>query len=565
MPCKGSMRNFNFCLHTVKEKEGYDRDTAGKVCGKIQQNIDKDEHELSAAQQCPSSEWTSLKCPCKKSKDTELKEGIKAEKEHAKTLESLGVPKEKVKEAEKKIAEDHLTEQPDYYARLEQMEAPDFWMRLKIQKPPVTFKKADTTRITPKDEKEIRNLRLKSQLSPAIHDLKEVQEALNKDSSKEWNINLEELLRSEREFSGTFHKPVIDKEDDIIPVSAMDEAMSDYMILPAICEVHTERVIGIIVKVWRNGEDEYKFLGKIKPTHDCDDVWKKIQKGEYDGLSIGGKRIKFSHECSIPSGIRPSPCVTQKLDVFNVSVCSKPVNPEATVDAIAKSEDLLVFDLTRNFITQEPTHITKGGNMGDTDVSAIDKGEYITKSDISELTKAITGLQKSFESHFESLTTPHPQHIQGKEHSTENTMHKDEDPDPDPDPRKRVRKDEDPDEDPGRRMKKDEGPDPDPGRGRRVKKDEDPDPDPKRMRKSSDYIGSDEVSTLRKSFDAVISERDEYIAALEERLNGMEKKFDETVVRKGGQPVIIPEEMKEGDPLATSNMALIQALGRTAE
>ena len=203
--------------------------------------------------------------------------------------------------------------------------------------------------------------------------------------------------------------------------------------------------------------------------------------------------------------------------------------------------------------------------MGDTDVSAIDKGEYITKSDISELTKAITGLQKSFERHFESLTTPHPQHIQGKEHSTENTMHKDEDPDPDPDPRKRVRKDEDPDEDPGRRMKKDEGPDPDPGRGRRVKKDEDPDPDPKRMRKSSDYIGSDEVSTLRKSFDAVISERDEYIAALEERLNGMEKKFDETVVRKGGQPVIIPEEMKEGDPLATSNMALIQALGRTAE
>jgi phage head maturation protease len=253
------------------------------------------------------------------------------------------------------------------------MEKPDFWRLLKAKRKDETedypkwhtaqfykaIKKADMnqTDTDQLDEKEIKNLRLKSKLSPSIKNLKEVQEVQKDDIKKEWGLNIEEMLKSDRQFEGTFHKPVIDKENDIIPASAMDRAMDDFMILPTLQEVHTERTVGIIVKAWKTSDDEYKFVGKIKPGDDCDDVWKKIQKGEYDGLSIGGRRIRYSKDCSIPSSIRTTPCVTHKLKLYNVSVCSSPVNPEATVDSVAKAEDEVVLDLTETLIKAESSEL----------------------------------------------------------------------------------------------------------------------------------------------------------------------------------------------------------------
>lgn len=251
--------------------------------------------------------------------------GQKVEMEHKDTLIKLGVPEDKLMEAAKMIASDHIKEDPEYYKHLKEMEE--------------KFAKAqDNPTNTPQMkeiESEIRQLRLKSKLSPGKEDLKEVQE-VHKDVSKEWMLNLTEMLKSDRVFSGTFHKPVIDKENDIIPASAMDRAMDDFMILPTLQEVHTERTVGIITKAWKTGDDEYKFEGVIKPGDDCDDVWQKIKKGEYDGLSIGGRRTKYSKECAIPSLIRDTPCVTHRLKLYNVSVCSSPVNPEATVDDVNK-------------------------------------------------------------------------------------------------------------------------------------------------------------------------------------------------------------------------------------
>lgn len=550
MPCKGSMRNFDFCLKTVKRKQGYDQSTAEAVCGKIRANIGKDEHELKAPQQKPVSEWTSLK---KMKISSQLKEGTKAEGEHAKTLESIGIPKEKITEAQKKIAQDHLTEQPDYYARLEEMEAPDFWSRLKtrpsisVRNPEIRKSDMKNTDTDETDEKEIKDLRLKSKLSPSKHDLKEVHEEITKQNfEKEWDLNIEEILKSDREFEGTFHKPVIDRENDIIPATAMDKAMDDFMVLPTLQEVHTERTVGLIVKAWKTSDDEYKFKGKIKPGDDCNDVWDKIVKGQYDGLSIGGRRIRYSKDCSIPSSIRTTPCVTHKLKLYNVSVCSSPVNPEATVESVSKAEDdNLVFDLTETLIKAKPTElnsIRKGEeNMDEQNTEVVSKSdedpEVITKSDIAELTKAVTDLNKSFGRYFSSLTTPQPQHLGGKKarHAT-STLHKDEDPDPDPD--------EDPE--PKRRVRKDEDPDPDP--------DEDPEPK-RRVRKAEDEPGINGIEDLRKSFDDVITERDEYIAALEERV----AKMEEQTIRKGGTAVVIPDQLDANDPLL-KNMSNLDVL-----
>jgi HK97 family phage prohead protease len=481
----------------------------------------------------------------------------------------------------KKIASEHIDEIPDYYDRLEVMENPDFWNRLKVKKArrvscncpkdepelqeykrrlgvklfnfasPVLhprqrdvlygkedgsmIHKADVFQTDPDDpeqEREIRNLKLRSKLSPTKNDLKEVQEVHKDDDIlKSWELDIQEMLKSEREFTGTFHKPVVDNENDIIPATAMDKAMDDFMTLPMLQEVHTERPVGIITKTWRTDDDEYKFVGKIKPTKDCDDVWKKIQNGEYDGLSIGGRRIKYSQDCSIPSSIRTTPCVTHKLKLYSVSVCSKPVNPEATVAAVAKSDDKLVFDLTEMLLKAETTVSNQStSNDGESDVMTETDGtrgvsksdDDITKSDIAELTKAIgeftkaaDALVKSFEGfevgHYHATqrdppATPGASPV--KMHGAESSLKKDEDPDEDPDP--------------------------DPG---------------KKFMKAEDTVS--EVDAIRKAYDAKIAD-------LEAKI----EKMGEKVIQKGGNAVIIPQQLADGDPLkkALTNMDILDGV-----
>jgi len=358
MPFAG-FKNFDACLAQMEGSEGYSSESAHKVCGKLKAKLEK----------------------------SEVSQGTKVEMEHTSDPEKA-----------KKIASDHLKELPDYYERLKVMEKPAFWNMLKAGDLPRAKKKKDEWKTknpvpmpqyesdtrpaqkcdkamaagdcstagssmmhpvadgTPGDmkckscrirkadidhidedeseESEIRQLRLKSKLSPTKRDLKEL--TVVKDSEREWILDLDVLMKSDREFSGTFHKPVVDKENDLIPASAMDKAMEDFMVFPTLQEVHTERPIGIITRVWKNSEDEYGLEGLVKPGADCDDVWNKIKKGEYDGLSIGGRRIKYSKDCSIPSAIRETPCVTHKLKLYNVSVCSSPVNPEASIDEVNK-------------------------------------------------------------------------------------------------------------------------------------------------------------------------------------------------------------------------------------
>ena len=488
-----------------------------------------------------------------KIKKDQLEAGKKVEAEHAKTLKDAGVPEGKIKEAEAKIAQDHIEEIDDYYVRLNEMEKPDFWSHFNIKKDelpraqpkkkewsgkpgdpvpipqyesdhkpiekcPCKIEKADTEQTDPDDpeqEKEIRELRLKSKLSPRIKDLKEVQEVDKGDVKREWALDLAGMLASDREISGTFHKPVIDKENDIIPASAMDKAMDDFMILPTLQEVHTERTVGIITKAWKTGDDEYKFEGKIKPGDDCDDVWKKVKNGEYDGLSIGGRRTKYSKDCSIPSSIRTTPCVTHRLKLYNVSVCSSPVNPEANIDEVnkvAKSAETIKKAETTESNVIHATYDGVKKPMDENDASGVSKSDddLIVKADIDELTKAlgefsksVEELNKSFASHFASLTKPQPQSLGGHVKKVENTMKKAE--------------------------------------------------DEEEVQKSDDEMDYDPLETITKAYDSKI-------AALEEKISKME----ETRIQKGGQAVIIPEQVGKDDPIL-SNLSVLGALGRVAK
>jgi hypothetical protein len=139
----------------------------------------------------------------------------------------------------------------------------------------------------------------------------------------EWEFNFAAILSSPRKIKGTYHVPKIDKDNEIITEGAMDSAMPDYMHLPIISEYHKERPIGLVLKSWKTADLEYQFEGVIKSTRDCDDVWQKVQLGEYDMLSIAGRRTESTSECSLPTHMRDSPCITHGLRLDSISTCDE--------------------------------------------------------------------------------------------------------------------------------------------------------------------------------------------------------------------------------------------------
>ncbi|CAK0771327.1 hypothetical protein CCP3SC15_420025 [Gammaproteobacteria bacterium] len=155
----------------------------------------------------------------------------------------------------------------------------------------------------------------------------------------EWGFNVNDILTSPRKITGTFHVPTVDKDNEIITEGAMDAAMEDYMHLPIISEYHKERPIGIVTKSWKTNDGKYQFEGMIKSTTDCDDVWEKVQKGEYDMLSIAGKRTESSEECTMHPLMRGTgkPCVTKGLRLDSISACDDGARNPLTSLEMAKA------------------------------------------------------------------------------------------------------------------------------------------------------------------------------------------------------------------------------------
>jgi hypothetical protein len=148
----------------------------------------------------------------------------------------------------------------------------------------------------------------------------------------------------------------------------------------------------------------------------------------------------------------------------------------------------------------------------------VESDDVITKSDISELTKAIDDLTKSFAGHFAKLTASQPQKLGGGHaKKVTNTFSKDEE----------------------------EGETPD------IQKDEMTYEPVMDVRKADDV--KVDVEAIQKAYDTKISELTERIAKME----------NEKIV-KGTNAVVIPEHLEKDDPIL-SNTSLFGGLGRIAK
>jgi len=171
-----------------------------------------------------------------------------------------------------------------------------------------------------------------SEPSPGIGDLKELQV---------WEFK-PDILNSPRKVKGYFHEETVDKDNEIITAEAMRQSVPDFMHLPVLHDFHKERPVGLATKIIEYPGKKFYFEGVFKATSDCDDVWERVLKGEYNQLSIYGKRTAYSESCKLPQFMRTSPCKTQGIRFDSISVCDENARNPLTSLEVAKGGVVLV-------------------------------------------------------------------------------------------------------------------------------------------------------------------------------------------------------------------------------
>jgi hypothetical protein len=165
---------------------------------------------------------------------------------------------------------------------------------------------------------------------------KDTKELVPMKKANEWAFDPAEILDSPRKVKGTFHVPKVDKDREIITTEAMTKAIPDFMHLPILHDFHKERVLGVVTKVWEES-DAFHFEALFKATHDVDDAWAKVQKGEYDHVSIFGARLKGNPSCGLNPNQRAVPCISEQIRLDSISACDVNARNDETSLSLAKA------------------------------------------------------------------------------------------------------------------------------------------------------------------------------------------------------------------------------------
>ena len=142
---------------------------------------------------------------------------------------------------------------------------------------------------------------------------------------------------------------IVDKQNDLITLKALEEAVIKYMTTPKYRNVmsnHSNVQVGDVIEKYRdkNGNlhqtqvDDVGFYVVIKLRDDIEkakEIQRGIRKGTLRSFSIGGqalsKRQKTSEELGQYNEI-------DKLELHEVTICEKGINPEAKFDILKEEK-----------------------------------------------------------------------------------------------------------------------------------------------------------------------------------------------------------------------------------
>ena len=142
---------------------------------------------------------------------------------------------------------------------------------------------------------------------------------------------------------------IVDKQNDLITLQALDEAVHKYMGEKKYRNVmsnHSNVQVGEVIEKYRDtngtlhktGVDDVGFYVVIKLRDDIEkakEISRSIRKGTLRSFSIGGQAISKKQRTSDEFGEYNE---IDRLELHEVTICEKGINPEAKFD-ILKMED----------------------------------------------------------------------------------------------------------------------------------------------------------------------------------------------------------------------------------
>lgn len=201
----------------------------------------------------------------------------------------------------------------------------------------------------------------------------------------EYKVDFKVINESERKIHGVATTPSVDRENEIILQKAVEDALPNFMRLPVLTYLHTERPVGMVEKANFNDEGGLEITAWLKDTPDANDVWERIQKGDINAFSIYGARIEGSPQCKLSPSKRDSPCVSSKIRLDSITLCAdNKVNPDASFNIVKGIIE------ERN-IKDELLNIDKDNSSGDN----IAKGEVMTETKTEPIEEPTEVLEKA--------------------------------------------------------------------------------------------------------------------------------------------------------------------------
>jgi len=142
---------------------------------------------------------------------------------------------------------------------------------------------------------------------------------------------------------------IVDKQNDLITLKALNEAVKKFMEKPEYRNVmtnHSNVQVGEVVdsyrdktgRLWKTEVDDVGFFVVIKLRDDIEkakEVGRGIRKGSLRSFSIGGQALQKSKKKHSEMGEYNE---ISKLELHEVTICEKGINPEARFDILKQDK-----------------------------------------------------------------------------------------------------------------------------------------------------------------------------------------------------------------------------------
>jgi len=190
---------------------------------------------------------------------------------------------------------------------------------------------------------------------------------------------------------------IVDKQNDLITLKALNEAVKKYMENPKFRNVmtnHSNVQVGEVVesyrdktgRLWKTEVDDVGFFVVIKLRDDIEkakEINRGIRKGSLRSFSIGGQALEKVKKTNDEFGQYNE---ISKLELHEVTICEKGINPEAKFDIL--KQDKKVKNMTKiEKALAELDALMEEVNMlrKEEEESMAENGDYKMNEDIEDM------------------------------------------------------------------------------------------------------------------------------------------------------------------------------------